>query len=69
MAALNLNLSGKPCNECEILFRFVRSDQNVACLHEDQMEQREGNNTASVEGLKQPLIKYIPLQTAAAFLS
>lgn len=59
---LNLNLSVKPCNKAEIHFRFVLSDQSAECLLGDQMEQREGNNSESVEGLKHPLIKYIPLQ-------
>lgn len=65
---LNLNMSEKPCNEAKIHFRFVLSDQSAECLHGDQMEQREGHNSDSVEGLKQPLIKYIPPQTAPAFL-
>lgn len=49
---LNLNLSVKPRNEAEIHFRSVASDQSDECLLEDQMEQREGNNSDSVEGLE-----------------
>ena len=31
------------------------------------MEQREGNNSESVEGLKQPFSEYTPPQTVPAF--
>lgn len=60
-------MSVKPCNKAAIHLRFVLSDQSAECLHGDQMEPREGNNSDSLRGLKLPLIKYIPLQTTAAF--
>ena len=66
MPVLDFNLSVKPCNKAEIHFRCVASHQSDECLLEDQMEQREGNNSDSAEGLKQPLIKYTPPQAAAA---
>lgn len=57
----------KPCNKAAIHLRFVLPDQSAACLHGDQMEQGEGHSSDSLQGLKLILIKYIPLQSTAAF--
>lgn len=67
--ALSFNLSVKPCNKAEIHFRSVLSHQSAECLHGDQIEQREGNNSDSAEGLKQLLIKYIPLMMQTLILA
>lgn len=73
-AVLNLNLSVKPCNESEIHFRFVPSDQSAECFERwsngaQRASEGEGGQQHWLrgKGLKQPLIKYIPPRSAAAF--